>query len=97
VGDFIVLVNAGFSRAKALLYNALSGLAAVARRGAGLLRGRPVAGAVPVPAGGGDLPAAFIYVAVADLMPLAAAPAVMARHWVRAGLLALRAGIGPAA
>ncbi|MEN9628211.1 MAG: hypothetical protein RJA10_1438, partial [Pseudomonadota bacterium] len=30
VGDFIVLVNAGFSRAKALLFNALSGLAAVA-------------------------------------------------------------------
>ena len=30
VGDYIVLLNAGFSRAKALLYNALSGAAAVA-------------------------------------------------------------------
>lgn len=30
IGDFIVLLNAGFSRAKALLFNALSGLAAVA-------------------------------------------------------------------
>ncbi len=29
-GDFIVLLNAGFSRRKALLFNALSGLAAVA-------------------------------------------------------------------
>ena len=29
VGDYIVLLNAGFSRAKALLYNAVSGLAAV--------------------------------------------------------------------
>ena len=30
VGDYIVLLNAGFSRARALLFNALSGLAAVA-------------------------------------------------------------------
>ena len=30
VGDYIVLLNAGFTRAKALLYNAISGLAAVA-------------------------------------------------------------------
>ena len=29
VGDYIVLINAGFSRAKALMYNALSGAAAV--------------------------------------------------------------------
>src|SRR3990167_8692382 len=29
VGDYIVLLNAGFSRARALVYNAISGLAAV--------------------------------------------------------------------
>ena len=35
VGDYIVLLNAGFSRGRALLFNALSGLAAVAGGGIG--------------------------------------------------------------
>ncbi len=35
VGDYIVLLNAGLSRARALAYNALSGLSAVARMIAG--------------------------------------------------------------
>lgn len=67
VGDFIVLVNAGLSRTRALLYNALSGLAAVA----GGVLGYFVVGAwtdyfpyVLVVAA-----SSFIYVAVADLMP----------------------------
>ena len=37
VGDYIVLLNAGFTRGRALAYNAISGLASVARRRAGLL------------------------------------------------------------
>ena len=52
VGDYIVLVNAGFTRAKALLYNAISGLAGSDRRRARLLHHRAVGGAVPVPARG---------------------------------------------
>lgn len=67
VGDFIVLVNAGLSRTRALFYNALSGLAAVA----GGVLGYLVVGAwtdyfpyVLVVAA-----SSFIYVAVADLMP----------------------------
>ena len=67
VGDFIVLVNAGFSRAKALLYNGLSGLAAVAGGVLGYFVVGPWQALFPyllVVAA-----SSFIYVAVADLMP----------------------------
>ena len=67
VGDFIVLVNAGFSRAKALLYNGLSGLAAVAGGVLGYFVVGPWQAMFPyllVVAA-----SSFIYVAVADLMP----------------------------
>ncbi|MFZ2990871.1 ZIP family metal transporter [Ideonella sp.] len=67
VGDTIVLINAGFSRRKALLYNALSGLAAVV---GGVL------GYFVVGAWSGMFPyllviasSSFVYVAVADLLP----------------------------
>lgn len=66
-GDYIVLLNAGFTRAKALLFNALSGLAAV------------VGGIVGYFALGSFEPlfpyllvvasSSFIYIAVADLLP----------------------------
>jgi zinc and cadmium transporter len=67
VGDYIVLLNAGFSRAKALLWNALSGLAAVLGGVLGYLAAEPFADALPfllVVAC-----SSFIYVAVADLIP----------------------------
>ena len=66
-GDYIVLLNAGFSRGKALLYNVLSGLAAVAGGIAGYYLVEPWAQALPfllVVAS-----SSFIYVAVADLLP----------------------------
>ena len=66
-GDYIVLLNAGFSRRKALLFNAISGLAAVA---GGVL------GYFLVGLWDDVLPymlvvasSSFIYVAVADLLP----------------------------
>ena len=66
-GDYIVLLNAGFSRRKALLFNAISGLAAVA---GGVL------GYFLVGLWDEVLPymlvvasSSFIYVAVADLLP----------------------------
>lgn len=66
-GDYIVLLNAGFSRRRALVYNALSGLAAVA----GGVLGYFVLGALEA-----WLPyllvvasSSFVYVAVADLLP----------------------------
>jgi zinc and cadmium transporter len=66
-GDFIVLLNAGFSRRRALLFNALSGLAAVAGGVAGYFLLEPWEVAMPyllVVAA-----SSFIYVALADLIP----------------------------
>ncbi|GIX25582.1 MAG: ZIP family metal transporter [Caldimonas sp.] len=67
VGDYIVLLNAGFSRARALLYNAVSGLAAVLGGVIGYFVVRPWEDVFPyllVVAS-----SSFIYVAVADLIP----------------------------
>ncbi len=66
-GDFIVLLNAGFSRRKALLFNALSGLAAVAGGVVGYFVVEPWQALFPyllVLAS-----SSFIYIAVADLLP----------------------------
>ena len=67
VGDYVVLLNAGFSRGKALLFNALSGLAAVA----GGVLGYFVVGPWEVlfPYLLVVAASSFIYVAVADLLP----------------------------
>ena len=67
VGDYIVLLNAGFSRSKALLYNALSGMAAVLGGVIGYFIVGPWEALFPyllVVAA-----SSFIYVAVADLIP----------------------------
>ena len=67
VGDYIVLLNAGFSRAKALLFNALSGLAAVVGGVLGYFVVGPWQDLFPyllVVAA-----SSFVYVAVADLLP----------------------------
>ncbi len=66
-GDYIVLLNAGFSRGRALFYNALSGLAAVAGGVVGYLLVGPFEPLLPyflVVAS-----SSFVYVAVADLLP----------------------------
>jgi zinc and cadmium transporter len=94
VGDTIVLINAGFSRRKALLYNAASGLTAVI----GGVLGYFVVGAwQPIfPYLLVIASSSFIYVAVADLIPQ------MQRHlpwreivsqvaWIGAGLLLILA------
>ena len=67
VGDYIVLLNAGLSRRKALLYNAVSGLAAVVGGLIGYFVVGPWAKLFPyllVIAS-----SSFVYVAVADLIP----------------------------
>src|SRR5574343_1522146 len=67
VGDYIVLLTAGFSRGKALLFNALSGLSAVRGGVLGYLVLGSLEGLYPyllVVAA-----SSFIYVAVADLIP----------------------------
>jgi zinc and cadmium transporter len=67
VGDFLVLLNSGFSKRKALILNALSSLAAVA--GAMLGYFALSAAEAWVPRVLAISAASMIYVAVADLMP----------------------------
>lgn len=67
IGDFIVLLNAGFSRTRAYVYNLLCSLMAIIGGLVGYLmleRGREAIPYVLVFASAG-----FIYIAVSDLMP----------------------------
>lgn len=67
IGDFGVLVKAGFSKTKALIFNLLSGLMAVAGAGAVVLLGTSGSTLeefiLPIAAGG------FLYIAGSDLVP----------------------------
>lgn len=67
VGDFMVLLAAGYSRARALLLNALSGAAMLVGGVAGYLLLQQVQGAIPWLLALSA--ASFIYIAVADLVP----------------------------
>ena len=90
VGDYIVLLNAGFSRRKALLYNAISGGAAVVGGLVGYVIVGPWQALFPyllVVAS-----SSFIYVAVADLIPqlqqrLTLRATLLQLGWLGAGLL----------
>ncbi|RIK94541.1 MAG: ZIP family metal transporter [Burkholderiales bacterium] len=67
IGDFIVLINAGYTRRRALVYNLLSGTAAVVGGVVGyfaLAHGQELLPYVLVVAA-----ASFVYVALADLIP----------------------------
>ncbi len=88
-GDYIVLLNAGFTRGRALLFNMLSGLSAVAGGVAGYFLVGPWQTLLPyllVVAS-----SSFIYVAVADLLPqlqqrLAWRQTLAQIGWLAAGL-----------
>ena len=67
VGDYIVLLNAGFSRGKALLYNAISGMAAVVGGVLGYFVVGPWEALFPYLLVAAS--SSFVYVAVADLLP----------------------------
>jgi zinc and cadmium transporter len=67
VGDYIVLLNAGFTRGKALLYNALSGLASVVGGVIGYFVVGPWEALFPYLLVAAS--SSFVYVAVADLLP----------------------------
>jgi zinc and cadmium transporter len=90
VGDYIVLLNAGFSRRRALFFNALSGFAAVVGGLIGWLVVGPWESLFPyllVVAS-----SSFIYVAVADLIPqlqhrLSLRDTAAQLGWLAAGLL----------
>jgi len=88
-GDYIVLLNAGFSRRKALAFNALSGLAAVAGGVLGYFLVGPWQAALPYLLVAAS--SSFIYVAVADLLPqlqqrLAWRETLAQVAWIGAGL-----------
>jgi len=67
VGDYIVLLNAGFGRGKALFYNAVSGLAAVVGGVLGYFVVGPWEALFPYLLVAAS--SSFVYVAVADLLP----------------------------
>lgn len=90
VGDYIVLINAGFSRTRALVYNLLSGLAAVVGGVLGYFLIEPWQHLLPylmVIAA-----SSFVYVAVADLIPqlqkrLTVRDTVLQLTWLAVGLI----------
>ena len=93
VGDTIVLLNAGFSRRRALAYNALSGMAAVVGGVFGYFIVTPFAWLTPyllVVAA-----SSFVYVSVADLIPQLQRR--LAWRETASQLLWLAAGLGLAA
>jgi len=67
VGDYIVLLNAGLSRSRALVYNAISGFAAVVGGVIGYFVVGPWQGLFPYLLVAAS--SSFIYVSVADLLP----------------------------
>ncbi len=97
VGDYIVLLNAGLSRGRALAYNAISGLAAVLGGVLGYFLVGPWTELFPyllVVAA-----SSFIYVAVADLIPqlqhrLTLRETVAQLAWLAAGLAIIAIAVG---
>jgi zinc and cadmium transporter len=97
VGDYIVLLNAGFSRKRALLFNALSGLAAVVGGVVGYFVVGPWQAYFPyllVVAA-----SSFVYVAVADLIPqlqhrLTMKETAAQLFWIACGLAIVVLAIG---
>ncbi len=90
VGDYVVLLNAGLSRRKALLYNAISGLAAVVGGVIGYFVVGPWEALFPYLLVGAS--SSFVYVAVADLLPqlqrrLPLRETVAQLAWLGGGLL----------
>ncbi len=90
-GDFIVLLNAGYSRTRAFVYNTLSSLAAVAGGVIGYFALQGAAHLVPylvVLAA-----SSFIYIAVADLIPWMHRRADTESSLWQIGLVALGVGV----
>ena len=90
VGDYIVLLNAGFSRGKALFYNAVSGLASVVGGVLGYFVVGPWEALFPYLLVAAS--SSFVYVAVADLLPqlqrrLPLRATLAQLGWIAAGLV----------
>ncbi|MFY9513158.1 MAG: ZIP family metal transporter [Rubrivivax sp.] len=97
VGDYIVLLNAGLSRTRALVYNGISGLASVVGGVLGYFVVAPWQALFPYLLVAAS--SSFIYVAVADLLPqlqrrLSLRDTVSQLLWLGAGLLIVVAARG---
>jgi zinc and cadmium transporter len=90
LGDFLVLLNSGFPRAKALFWNAVSGLAAVVGGVAAYFALSAVSEWIPEILA--FAAASMIYVAVADLIPGLHRRTALAESVAQVGFIAL--GIG---
>jgi zinc and cadmium transporter len=91
IGDFIVLLNAGFSRTRAYIYNLICSLMAVLGGGLGYVMLERASGWIPyvlVFASSG-----FIYIAVSDLMPQMQRRATLRETIPQIILIALGVGI----
>ncbi len=90
VGDYIVLINAGFTKRKALAYNAISGLAAVVGGVLGYVVIGPWAEYLPYMMVAAA--SSFVYVAMSDLIPqlqkrLSGRETALQIIWLSVGLL----------
>jgi zinc and cadmium transporter len=99
VGDYIVLLNAGFSRGKALFYNAVSGMAAVLGGVLGYFVVGPWEALFPYLLVAAS--SSFIYVAVADLIPqlqrrLPLRETISQLAWLAAGMGIVVVAVGSA-
>ena len=91
VGDFIVLLNAGFSRQRAFVYNLLCSLTAILGGIAGYVMLKKASNLIPyvlVLASSG-----FIYISVSDLMPQMQQRFSIKETVSQAALIALGVGI----
>ncbi len=67
LGDFLVLLNSGYSRTRAFMFNLLAGLATLAGGVAGYFALQALTGWIPILLG--IAAASLLYVSVADLIP----------------------------
>lgn len=91
VGDFIVLLNAGFSRRRAFVYNLLCSLTAIIGGFAGYVMLKEASNLIPyvlVVASSG-----FIYISVSDLMPQMQRRYTLRETLSQVALIALGVGI----
>jgi zinc and cadmium transporter len=81
IGDFLVLLHSGFSRARALFWNAMSGLASIAGALLAYFALQSVTDILPEILA--FAAASMIYVAVADLIPDCTSARRSARRYSR--------------
>lgn len=91
VGDFMILLNAGFTRGRAFAFNLLSGMAAVVGGVVGYFVLETMQGLLPYALG--IAAASFIYIALSDLLPEMMRRSSLAKSLPEVGLVLLGVAI----